>query len=230
MREKVREEGFSEVAVRLGSHLDCRAGSTSKVTAQIHLSVIGTHPSVKNTKQSRNVNSARSVRSCTGRLRNNQAKSRKTDDNSAVALLKDRRQMGCVFQDAEPPKFSSILRKSTKVLRPIKRVRFTKAALCHVNIREKKGPSVEKICPFDPCERSPYAPQFEDRSQEETERDKSDALAETRGDWRRVSISSKRKKKLRFSHLPKFGVSQRHLKQNRRKDNLLLLPEHPCTC
>ena len=127
MREKVREEGFSEVAVRLGSHLDCRAGSTSKIIAQIRLAVVGTRPSVKNIKQSRNVNSARSVRSCTGRLRNNQRKSRKTDDNNAVAFLKDRRRMGCVFQDAEPPKSSSILRKSTKVLRPVKRVRFTKS-------------------------------------------------------------------------------------------------------
>ena len=100
--------------------------------------------------------------------------------------------MDCVFQDAEPPKSSSILRKSTKVLRPIKRVRFTKAALCHVNIREEKGPSLEKICPADPCDRSPYAPKFEDRSQEETERDKSDAPAEMRGDWRKVSISSEK--------------------------------------
>ena len=35
-------------------------------------------------------------------------------DKTAVAMLKDARQLGCLFQDAEPPKSSSILRKSTK--------------------------------------------------------------------------------------------------------------------
>ena len=33
-------------------------------------------------------------------------------DETAVAMLKDTRQLGCVFQDAEPPKSSSVLRTS----------------------------------------------------------------------------------------------------------------------
>ena len=45
-----------------------------------------------------------------------------------------------------------------------------KATLSHANIREEKGPSLEKFCSADPYERSPYAPKFEDRSQEQTER------------------------------------------------------------
>ena len=36
------------------------------------------------------------------------------EDKSAVAMLKDTRQFGCVFQDMEPPKSSSILQKSAK--------------------------------------------------------------------------------------------------------------------
>ena len=39
-------------------------------------------------------------------------KSKMNDDKSAVALLKITRQLGCVFQDKEPPKSLSILRKS----------------------------------------------------------------------------------------------------------------------
>ena len=49
------------------------------------------------------------------RLMNSMAKSQKQNgDNSAVAFLKNTRQLGCVFQDMEPPKSSSILRKSFK--------------------------------------------------------------------------------------------------------------------
>ena len=76
------------------------------------------------------------------------------------------RQLGCVFQDMKPPK--SILRKSTDMPRPIQRVKFTKAVARHTKIRDQ-NPSLGYICPGEPHERSPNAPKFEDRSQEETE-------------------------------------------------------------
>ena len=76
------------------------------------------------------------------------------------------RQLGCVFQDMKPPK--SILRKSTDMQRPIQRVKFTKATARHTEIRDQ-NPSLGYICPGEPHERSPNAPKFEDRSQEETE-------------------------------------------------------------
>ena len=41
------------------------------------------------------------------------------------------RQLGCVFQDMEPPKLTSILRKSSDMQKPIRRVRFTKAVVRH---------------------------------------------------------------------------------------------------
>ena len=64
-------------------------------------------------------------------------KKNKDGDKSAVATLKITRQLGCVFQDTEPPESLSILRKSTKVLGSIRRVRFTKATQRCANIREK---------------------------------------------------------------------------------------------
>ena len=76
------------------------------------------------------------------------------------------RQLGCVFQDMTPPK--SILRKSTDMPKPIRRVKFTKAIARHTKIRDQ-NPSLGYICPGEPHERSPNAPKFEDRSQEETE-------------------------------------------------------------
>ena len=75
-------------------------------------------------------------------------------------------QLGCVFQDMKPPK--SILRKSSDMLKPIQRVKFTKAIARHTQIRDQ-NPSLGYICPGEPHQRSPNDPKFEDRSQEETE-------------------------------------------------------------
>ena len=76
------------------------------------------------------------------------------------------RQLGCVFQDMTPPK--SILRKSTDMQKPIQRVKFTKGIARHTKIRDQ-NPSIGYICRGEPLQRSPNAPKFEDRFQEETE-------------------------------------------------------------
>ena len=52
--------------------------------------------------------------------------------------------------------------------KPIQRVKFTKAIARHTKIRDQ-NPSLGFFCPGEPHERSPDAPKFEDRSQEETE-------------------------------------------------------------
>ena len=91
---------------------------------------------------------------------------KKLGRNSSKRRLSDARQLGCVFQDMTPPK--SILRKSTDMPKPIQRVKFTKAIARHTKIRDQ-NPSLGYICPGEPHERSPNAPKFEDRSQEETE-------------------------------------------------------------
>ena len=126
-------------------------------------------------------------------------RSKKNDDKSPVAMLKkyelhdrtgqpavDRdtrresnhglvecsssntRQLGCVFQDMEPPKLTSILRESSDMPKPIQRVKFTKAVARNTKIRDP-NPGLGLICPGEPHQRSPNAPKFEDRSQEETE-------------------------------------------------------------
>ena len=112
--------------------------------------------------------------------------SKSNNDKSAVALLKkhehhhrtgrpvvnvfssNTRQLGCVFQDMEPPKSSSILRKSSDIRKPIRCVQFTKAVVRHADIRDQ-NPSLGMICPGEPHQRNPNAPNFEDRSREETE-------------------------------------------------------------
>ena len=91
---------------------------------------------------------------------------KKLGQNSSKRQFSDARQLGCVFQDITPPK--SILRKSTDMPKPIQRVKFTKAIARHTKI-QNQNPSLGYICPGEPHERSPNAPKFEDRSQEETE-------------------------------------------------------------
>ena len=59
-------------------------------------------------------------------------RSKKNCDRSAVAMLKITRQLGCVLQDMEPPKSSSISRKSSNRRKPIRFVKFTKAVVRHV--------------------------------------------------------------------------------------------------
>ena len=72
-------------------------------------------------------------------------KSKNNGDRIAVAILKLTQQLGCVFQDMEPPKSSSILRKSSSIRKPIQRVKFTKAVVHHANIRDQ-NPSLGMIC------------------------------------------------------------------------------------
>ena len=90
----------------------------------------------------------------------------KLGQNSSNRQSSDARELGCVFQDMTPPK--SILRKGTDMPKPIQRVKFTKAIARHAKIRDQ-NPSLGMICPSEPHQRSPNAPKFEDRSQEETE-------------------------------------------------------------
>ena len=91
---------------------------------------------------------------------------KKLGQNSFKSQFSDARQLGCVFQDMTPPK--SILRKSTDMPKTIQRVKFKKAIARHTKIRDQ-NPSLGYICPGELHERSPNAPKFEDRSQEETE-------------------------------------------------------------
>ena len=85
-------------------------------------------------------------------------------DKNAVDIVKSVRQLSCVSQDTEPPESAAISWKGTKVLGPIRRVRFTKATQRHADIRENKGPSLGKMQVKLPHRRNPYAVKFEDRS------------------------------------------------------------------
>ena len=110
--------------------------------------------------------------------------------------------------------------------KPIQRVKFTKAIARHTKIRDQ-NPSLGYICPAEPHERSPNAPKFEDRSQEETEWQEQGAREAA---WRLAKsvLKKKRKRKQHSSHLRKIGACLHQL-LNLRNETLLSTPERQCT-
>ena len=160
----------SEAGIHLGSSIDSRAKNFLKSICTKSPCDHWHPPKVNSISLNRDSNSSISAQLHTGRLKVNKQKTekKKAADKGTVAMLKDARQLGFVFQDTEPLVSLSILRKSTKVLGPIRRVRFTRATQRLANIRENKGPSLGKA--KVPHQRSPYAMKFEDGSQEESER------------------------------------------------------------
>ena len=108
----------------------------------------------------------------------------KLGHKSSKRRSSDARQLSCVFQGMTPPK--SILRKCTDMRKPIQRVKFTK--LLHGTQIRDQNLSFGYICPGEPHERSPNAPKFEDRSQEETEWQEQEVPAKQRGSWPKVCL------------------------------------------
>ena len=94
---------------------------------------------------------------------------KKGGDKSAISIVKSVRQLACVSRDAEPQESVTISPKGTKVLGPIRRVRFTRAAL-RQHLRQQRSPSLNKIQVESSHQCRLHAVKFEDRSQEETER------------------------------------------------------------
>ena len=167
---------------------DCPARITSKELAPIHSVTNSILQNACSTSPRVDADLVKSALLRIVKLKKSLAtkRSKKNGNKSAVAMLKRNeqpqrtgrsvldayssmtRQLGCVFQDMEPPKSSSILRKSSSIRKPIRCVKFTKAVVNHADIRDK-NPSLGMVCPGEPHQRSPKAPKFEDRYQEETE-------------------------------------------------------------
>ena len=144
----------------------------------------------------------------------------KFERRSSQRRSSNARQLGCVFQDMTPPK--SVLQKSTDMQRPIQRVKFTKAIARHTKIRDK-NPPLGYICPGEPHHRSPNAPKFEDRSQEETEWQEQGAREAA---WK-LAKSVLKLKEQHSSHLRKIGACL-HQILKLRNENLLSTPVRQC--
>ena len=103
--------------------------------------------------------------------------------------------------------------------------KFTKAIARHTKIRDQ-NPSLVYICPGEPHQRSPNAPKFEDRSQEETEWQEQGAHEAA---WKLAQSVLKLKEQERatfFSPSENGACLQQLL--NLRKENLLSTPARQC--
>ena len=148
----------------------------------------------------------------------------KLERRSSQRRSSDARQLGCVFQDMTPP--NSIHRKSTDMPKPIQSVKFKKAIARHTKIRDQ-NPSLGYICPGEPHQRSPNAPKFEDRSQEETEWQEQGAREAA---WKLAKnvLKLKEHERATFFSPSEIGACL-HQVLNLRKENLLSTPERQCT-
>ena len=155
-------------------------------------------------------------------------RSNRNDDKSTVAMLKETKNLNCVFQEVEPPRSSSILRKSSTTTKPIRCVRFTTEVLRNAKLRDQ-NPSLNKICHGDSHQRSPNAPKFEDRSQEQTEWQEHCVREFSFGSGQSKSWSWRRNIELHSSHPRKSGVSLHHPKLNQKKEHLWYTPARRCT-
>ena len=132
MREMHREPRVLEAEVQVGKWLDCRARITSKGTCTTPFREKW-HPPECLFYKSENGCKFGDKCSYAHRQVDEQPskKSKKKGDKIAVAKSKNTRQVGCVCQDMELPKSSSILRKSSNILKPIRCIQFTKAVIRH---------------------------------------------------------------------------------------------------
>ena len=157
MREIRREPEVPEARVPVVERLDGPARITSKELAPIHSVKNGILPECLFYKSESGCRFGEKCSYAHRQVDEQPSKrSKKNGDKRAVAMLKkheqhDRtvrlvvcnlsntRQLGCVVQDMEPPKSSSILRKSSDIRKPIRCVKFTKAIARHTKIRDKKS-------------------------------------------------------------------------------------------
>ena len=155
MREMHREPEVLEAKVQVEECADCPARITSKELAPFHSVKSGILPNAFSTSPRMDADCGEKCSYAHRQVDEQPCKRfKKNGDKSAVALLKSTRQLCCVFQDMEPPKSSSILRKSPDIRKPIRRVKFTKAVARHADIRDQ-NPSLGMICQGEPHQRNP---------------------------------------------------------------------------
>ena len=139
-------------------------------------------------------------------------RSKKNGDKSAVAMLKknehhrrtgrpvmnayspNTRQLGCIFQDMEPPKSLSILRKSSDIRKPIRCVKFTKAVVLTVEtkiLRSERFAQVNLISVTPMLQNLRFGLR-------KRQNGKSDVLVKQRGGWLKSILKIKEQERATF--------------------------------
>ena len=121
-----------------------------------------------------------------------------------LATLKNTQQLGCVFLDMEPPKSSSILRKSSDIRKPIRRVKFTRAVARHAETFETKTHCLEWFAQVIFICATPMLQNLR-IGLRKRRNGKRDVPVKQRGSWPKVYQIWRRKIQQHSSHLRKRG-------------------------
>ena len=151
---------------------------------------------------------------CTDRLTVSQTNDRKRIVVKVLLpFLENSTQLGCVFQDSEPPKSHAIFRKGTKSFGWKRSVRFSKGTS-----HRKKSRSRGVIQKRDPQEQSSCV------------KIRGKNTGRKHGIRRKMTTSTRTRIRPWTSRLRMFGVYECQPQRNQRKDNLWWILEHQCTC
>ena len=135
MSENHREPEVPEAEVPVVECLDGLARITSKELAPIHSVKGGSLQKACSTSRRMDADMEKSALMRIARLMNSLAKGKKNGDKSAVAMLKKHESYTTIGLripgDGAPRKSSSILRKSSDIRKPVRRVKFTEAVARH---------------------------------------------------------------------------------------------------
>ena len=147
----------------------------------------------------RDANSAISACAVTKRLTVSPTRRRrKVVEKDLLPLMKNSNQLGCAFQEMEPPKRKSMLRKGTQFLGPKRSVHFSKGTHATSKFgKEWVHPRVF-FSVLNLMSVGPNALKFEDRSQEETLQQEGCGRRDCMGNSEKMSTSSKKMDKATF--------------------------------
>ena len=200
-----REPNVLEAEVRLGDCLVCRARNISKVPLRILIFEKLHSPECLFYKTTEGCKFG-SVLMHTAGLMNSLAKG---PQRTATKVL---------WQDMEPSRSSSILRKRTNILKPIRCVQFSKA-YCVTPTFETKNHRSTKFAQVIHISAIPTLQNLR-IGLRNRRNGKGDVHVKQRGGWPNISWNYRRNINLPSSHLPRIGVSLHPLQLNRRNENL----------
>ena len=227
MKRKRREPQVPEVPVE--ECFDGHARITSKELAPIHSVKNGILQNACSTSPRVDADLVKSALMRIAWLKNSLAEGLKRMVTKVQWLCwKSTRQLGCVFQDMEPPKSSSILRKSSNIRKPIRRVKFRKSRHTSCWLSRPKSIAWNDL----PRWSSSAQPQCSKIWGSVSGRDR---MARATRPWSSVEAGWKHPKKWRrkikqhSSLFRKIGACLRHQILNLRKENLLSTLERRCT-
>ena len=135
-------------------------------------------------------------------------KLKKSGRQGSVALLKKSKHLGCVFQDTEPPRSKTILRKSLKSVGSDRTIRFSKGTLHHVKKLVKKASIARSYSEVSTSRAQSLCLKIQGQNRGRNLATRTMRPQRSMGIKRKMSTCPMKKTRPRSSHLQKLGRYQ----------------------